>query len=476
MPSCWKCRKKELKCPGYRPSTNFNWTKPLTPKTSLNRSKGQQPMTETDCGQSNGTTPESVTLEFGTVSSAIPWSGSPYLLASPGAVPVFKSQHARYLLDYYCNSVSMKLPWVDLEDNPWRTTVVSAALNSDFLLNTILSMATEDVAWATSEQILAAELKQQAERYRTRALGLLSQQLALDIASQNVRTLHSEKTVQVLATVLLLCNWDMRKPDSSIWRLHLKAAHTLIQSCSFTETDPAAGMASFLVTKCASLSVFGCMSNFRGGSDHPLDYVSSSDGSEFLPFLRILQKITLQNRRQKKTVAALQFADPEYSREGCVALTKDLLQARQETSRWVSGKANISASMRHDLEQVGHMYYLAGLIYGHQALQFSCCSRECEVWGSQITDGCDAFHQLPLFSQDILWPLFIAGTTFGNRAELQAILATKIQGVTTHSGHRNALPAPGLLKQFWTWQTGRRDSWIDFAAEWTQKCGDFVII
>ncbi|KIX95192.1 uncharacterized protein Z520_09108 [Fonsecaea multimorphosa CBS 102226] len=484
MPSCWKCKKKEMKCPGYRPSANFNWTMPLTPKTLLNRkdmrsgaipAKDQQPKKETRRGQSKGARPESAAREFGEVTSVIPWSGPSYLSTSPGAGSVIKSRDARRLLDYYCNALSVKLPWVDLKDNPWRTTIVPAALNSDFLLNTILSMATEEFVWATSGQLSAAVLKQQAKSYQTRALELLSHQLALDIAHENARVLHSEKTIQILATVLLLCNLEMRKPDSSIWRVHLKAAHTLIRSCSFTEGDPASGMARFLITKCASLSVFGCMSNFRDGSDDLMEYVSISDGSEFLPFLRILQRITLKNRRQK-TVAALPPADPACSREGCVTLRGDLIQALQETSSWVSSMAHVSASMRHDLEQVGHMFYLAGLIYGHQALQFSCCSRECEIWGSQIIDDCGAFHQLPLFSQDILWPLFIAGTTFGSRNELQEILTTKIQGVATHSGHRNALPALSFLKQFWACQTRSRDSWISFAADWTQNGGDFVII
>lgn len=403
------------------------------------------------------------------------WPGLSCLSLSTSTESVIESRDTRRLLDHYCDALSVKLPWVDREDNPWRTIVVPAALRSGLLLNAVLCMATEDLAWAASGRAHALQFQQEAERYQTRALQLLSRQLELVIASEDNRALHSEETIQLLAAVLLLCNLEMRKPESSIWKVHLKAAHTLIQSCFFTNVDSISGMARFLILKCSSLTAFACMSNFEENPGDLMDYASSSDDSEFIPILRILQRITLKNR-QRRGVSTLSPTGPTYSSEGCAKLREDLIHARRKTSGWVSRMAHVSASVRADLEQVGEMFNLAGLIYGHQALEFSCCVSELESWGLQIIDHCGLFHQLPLFSQDVLWPLFIAGTTFGGCNMLQEVLATKIQDVAALSGHRNALSALAFLQQFWASQAIGRDNWINLAADWTQRGSDFIII
>jgi hypothetical protein len=489
MPACWKCKKKGTHCPGYRKSTDIRWTMPLTPEVPADVNllgsgleSAKHPGSEVGRGLSTRPTIVSVSQqpeEAISISAAAPvpgpWSGLNFLSITPGIEAVIKSPDALRLLDYYCNALSVRLPWVDHVDNPWRTIIVPAALRSSFLLNTILTMVTEDFARTSSGHPSAAVFKIQAEKYQTRALELLSRQLALDVASKNARKLHSEETIHVLAAVLLLCSLEMRKTHSNIWRVHLKAAHTLIRSCFSTNMDSASGMARFLVLKCASLSVFASMSNFSNNQDDLLDYVSSSDEAEFIPFLRVLQSITFKSR-QHRTPPFLSSASPTCSWAGCATLREDLMQARRKTSCWVLSIAQIPSSMRHDLEQVGIMFHLAGLVYGHQALQFNCCSRECEIWGLKIIDNCRAFHQLSLFSQDILWPLFIAGTTVRGRRELQQRLETEIHDVATLSGHWNALSALAFLKQFWKCQTGSRCSWIDFAVDWTEQRREFLVI
>lgn len=155
-------------------------------------------------------------------------SGLNLLSPSPSSEAAIISPDARRLLDYYCNALSAKLPWVDNTDNPWRTIIIPAALRSSFLLNTILTMVSEDFAWTFSGHPSAAVYEREAQEYHTRALGLLSLQLALDGANKNTRTHCSEDTIHVLATVFLLCNLEMRKPDSNIWRVHLK-------SCSYVD-------------------------------------------------------------------------------------------------------------------------------------------------------------------------------------------------------------------------------------------------
>lgn len=148
------------------------------------------------------------------------------------------------------------------------------------------------------------------------------------------------------------------------------------------------------------------MSNFMDGEDDLLDYISDDDDSEFIPFLRVLKAITLKNR-EHWSASTLPSDSPVRPSSGYATLREDLMQTQRRTSSWISSMTNISASTQRDLEQAGNMFRLAGLIYGDQALQFSCCAQECELSGLQIINNCRAFPQLSLFSQNILWPLSI---------------------------------------------------------------------
>lgn len=489
LPACWKCRKKQIHCPGYKQSANIRWSMPLTtqdlvdgnsrwsttsPAKQLESEPRRSQSKELILGSAAQKPDDVVGVNTATSTSATS-SGLNFLSTSLCSEAVIISPGARRLLDYYCNALSAKLPWVDHTDNPWRTVIVPAALRSSYLLNTILTMVSEDFAWTLSGHTSATVYRREAEKYHTRALRLLSLQLASDGARKNPRTLCSEETIHVLATVLLLCNLEMRKPESNTWRVHLKAAQTLTQSCFSTDVGSASGMARFLMLKCASLSVFACMSNFMDGEYGWLDYISASDNSEFIPFLRVLKAIALKNR-EHRSASTLPRDSPAFCRADCGTLREDLMQAQRKTSDWISSMAYISASMQHDLEQVGNMFRLAGLIYGHQALQLSCCSQECELSGLQIMDNCRAFHQLPLFSQNVLWPLFIAGTMFRGRIELQKRLEAEIHGVARLSGHRNVLSALKFLTCFWGCQPGNGDSWIDFAVDWTEQRSEFIVI
>lgn len=117
---------------------------------------------------------------------------------------VIQHQNAKLLLHHYCQMVSSKLPWIDSVDNPWRVVIVPAALQSPFLLFTILSMAAEDLTRCFGNDHIPIDFPRLADNYRESAIKNLADHLSGSGSNEdNIKTSQSEKMISALAATLL---------------------------------------------------------------------------------------------------------------------------------------------------------------------------------------------------------------------------------------------------------------------------------
>ena len=106
---------------------------------------------------------------------------------------------------------------------------------------------------------------------------------------------------------------------------------------------------------------------------------------------------------------------------------------------------------------------------------------------TQITTSIfELFHALgfaetskPTFAQDLVWPLFIAGTEAAQKDEQEMVIA-KLQQAMSETGFSNCQHALEFLKALWQ----KRDcnevqenelDWIAFAREWTGQGKTFLV-
>lgn len=207
----------------------------------------------------------------------------------------------------------------------------------------------------------------------------------------------------------------------------------------------------------------------------------SRNGSIFVDFLKLLEMVTSLERQAVTDSSIL-------SGVSLSGLRKLFEHAR----------SRIHASKSYDylhLSRTVNCFYHAGLIYACRALlkeeqildSISLYERDRQI----ATSTTELFRFLdfaepskPTFAQDLVWPLFIAGTEASHGTK-QDMVVTKLQQAMAGTGFSNNQHAIEFLKAMWTKRNsskpdmiggiGGGSDWIRFAREWTAQGRTFLV-
>jgi hypothetical protein len=254
---------------------------------------------------------------------------------------------------------------------------------------------------------------------------------------------------------------------------------------STEKTDDSTGV--FLEQELFIANTFASTTNFLNvtpNEEFKLTAAISKPSSIFIEFLKILQMVTSLERQAITDPGTL--ANSGVSPSG---LRKVFEHARSRTLEM--GKT-FQVSGSHDylhLSRTVNCFYHAGLIYSYRAL-----------WKDESLDPAlpiekqtqiaiskfELFHAIafvetnkPNFAQDLVWPLFIAGTEATQKDEQEMVIA-KLQQAMSETGFSNCQHALEFLNSLWQ----KRDcdelqenelDWIAFAREWTSQGKTFLV-
>jgi len=404
--------------------------------------------------------------------------------------------------------------WTDWQeqDNPWRNQIMPMVLKSPALLNAVLAFASKHIsAIANSNANLELSRNEfgQSNVFMQQALNLLAVELQPLLSSIDRLEVGAQDCVnQVLATMLVLINVETVWPgqsilrralsanvntvlDSSVWRTHLNGARTLlaqrtkyIPTVNF-EDDTAL---HFLAQELFTTNTFASITNFQ---DHANDTIEEEPSAIFGDFLKILQEITQFEREPHLEPSLIQSS----------RITPSFLRTLFENAR--ANNLTLSRtskfSTRQDLlhfTRIVNSFYYGGLIYAHQVLLKSCILGSpfsaTNIEGKILDWKTELFKILsfmdidkPSQGQDLVWPLFIAGSEAFDIAE-QQMVTRKLEEAMRWTGFSNCREALQLLNAFWksreaatesaniTGATKRHD-WISFARNWVKK-GRIVLV
>lgn len=334
-------------------------------------------------------------------------------------------------------------------------------------------MAAGDLASQLSDASVPNEFSRDSNFYRERAMRLLTSEFANELTTDSVRPLNSRSITSALAATLVLCNLEIKQRHSTSWRVHLRAARAVIHRCTIADrlSSSKSAMDAFLIHKFFSINVFVSMSTFSDTHDPLSDTLGDECNSVFLEFLRIMQQITFDQRHPR-----------EFPCHRIPVLTNcDELRGRL-TRAWTTTLLSNEALMvnsetaRRDLENIVDMFYYAGLIYGHRALLFHCCFNDIQKWRDKTLERLHSLNELDKFCQDLLWPLFIAGTESRPGEAAQEFLVKKIHQIVKLSGHWNGLGALKFLGELWESSSDGSITWIELARDWARQGNDFIVI
>lgn len=274
--------------------------------------------------------------------------------------------------------------------------------------------------------------------------------------------------------------------DSPVWRVHLNAARTLLASRVQEPTvkDSIDSAATFLRQELSIANTFASLTSFSLPYDEEIPI--RDPGGPFAEFLKLLHMVTRLERQA--------FRDPEtvYG----TGISPDGFQQLFEHARARTLKMSMSIKFsppegRLQFNRIVNSFYHAGLIYSYRALFSSPgvhSSRDLSVESQIKTSVTELFQILkymemdkPIYAQDLVWPLFIAGTEALN-ADEQAMVVQKLEQTMLGTGFSNCEQALEFLRALWSEREemiGNMDfddpkvamshSWIPFARDWEKK-------
>lgn len=214
---------------------------------------------------------------------------------------------------------------------------------------------------------------------------------------------------------------------------------------------------TFLKQELSIAHTFASLTSFSLPNDE--DFSTREPGGPFAEFLKLLHMVTRLERQA--------FQDPNSVHSSGISLDgfQQLFEhARSRTLKLSTTLKFSPAEGRLQFNRIVNSFYHAGLIYSYRALfssPTSTPSQPASVKSQIATSIAELFHILrpmemdkPVFAQDLVWPLFIAGTEALHTDE-QDMVVRKLELAMRGTGFSNCEHALEFLRALWA---GKRKS------------------
>ncbi|KAH8424762.1 uncharacterized protein LDX57_002505 [Aspergillus melleus] len=277
---------------------------------------------------------------------------------------------------------------------------------------------------------------------------------------------------------MIICNSDLLKAHTSEWRIHLLAAREIIlaEANRSSPHHPLFRVEEFLLQEFYSTSVWTHLTTFSQVDEILIDPPTSSEDAILADFVRIIHSVTQLERLKTRSRASNQAPPTAFQVQTIYAQIESAkshcLHVNQTIRFW-------SDLERRDFELVVSMYYYATLIYSTQALsELSTAETAKKEACSHILNHLKLLSETRnglRFTQDLVWPLFIAGTELrGDRAG-QKIIENGFKTVIHTSRALDRSRVLLFLQSWWNVAGDEFVSWVDFARAQPAEC-NFLIV
>lgn len=280
IPACRKCGTRSLECPGY--GLRLRWVQGPAVRgyqTALSLST-KEPFHEHALQSAHQLGIDLIGDDLGRLHS------------SQSSLPVLESYDdtsSRHLLYHYARIVAPQMVWVDSAHNPFVTVMIPLALQSPALMMSILSISAGDLWLRTNRVSLTPS--QHWQSYQERAFKHLAQYLKDE--NHELALIGNRETDRAspILAAFLLGSLGLKLGSSATWRLHTRAAWTMIEHWNSCQAQSSIDdVQAFLLSEVYSCKVWESVTNFRplndfGKSPPPLrTYLSCNMSISSEPF------------------------------------------------------------------------------------------------------------------------------------------------------------------------------------------------
>ncbi|KAJ6114661.1 hypothetical protein N7486_000439 [Penicillium sp. IBT 16267x] len=428
QPSCQKCTKRGLDCPGY--GSKFRWAGGAAVRGEL---KGLQPQA----------TAQSLRANESLLSKVVEPD-----IESLGGLSL------QELVEYYDKTIAPRMVWFDSEDNIYRRHILPLAQKNKGVRLAIAAVSAQHAACGRGDYSVPEDARNEVvtmTNYITevthRVTGGHDVEFGLDV----------DAAEWILASMLVLSCYEMAHSGAEAAEFHRKAARSLVSTLATTDHCKSKFFTS-MRNKLSTYEVFGSTTSFDVQSirdavlSDPADEMEGDDETTlFSGYTNLIHEVTMLGRFVTTSSGASRDWKAEFG------------LARGTTLMAIGRHPSIKTlAHRRDLIRLVDIHYNAALLYVFRCLGPSAFDQT-QMAISDLLRQIHAMEDMDYWLQNLPWPLFIAGTeSYGNPARQMEIsqLYRRIPYVT---GLRHYHDVLSFLDTFWS---GAESDWQVLARDW----------
>ncbi|KND87327.1 hypothetical protein TOPH_08054 [Tolypocladium ophioglossoides CBS 100239] len=375
QPTCKKCAKKGLACPGYGP--RLRWAGGVAVRGKL---KGQnvplpdrtdRPEQDAVLADAAGAEAEAeAEREAEAEAAAEPRQGPSVqdgVIVSPAGLDQTLRKSAREFIKYYDKNIAGLMVWFDSEDNDYRRRVLPLAANTPGLRLAVAAISAHHGAGTFDH-----ETPRFSEAARDACLGLIQ----IQVREMTGRlTGGSELTSQsdmadaewMLAAILMISTYEMANAQTAAAESHRIAARTIANVFGHNEAS-CTRVFDFLRNQLAVLDVLSSTTSFQLSDVQRtvLPPPSMANGL-FTQYLTLLQRVTLLSRQRIEAPSP----DANIGSSGVGDLTASSIRSQFEQARGATllaaGRLQMQPSVvGRDFIRLVDIYHHAGILYSYR--------------------------------------------------------------------------------------------------------------
>ncbi|KAI8661054.1 hypothetical protein NCS57_01084700 [Fusarium keratoplasticum] len=431
LPSCLKCTKKGLVCPGY--GQRLRWAGGAAIRGRLAQAE------------------ETIADDAGSLST----TAGNEIWASASSFHSISKKTLHKLIDHWDKQIAPLMVWVDSDENPYRRYVTPMAYRHPVVG---LAMA------AVSSQHASISLEDDSfsEKARNEAIGMISayvKNITTHVMSgRELGNQLDERAVEwVLAAMLLLSCYEMADSGSAAADFHRRAARSLVNTFETTGRGESL-LLNFLRNQLSVHDIFACTTSFDLSSMQQVILPRTADDSIlFSTYLRYLHDVTLLSRQFEPSTARLARLGLTFSH-----LRTQFEVARGETLMTAGRLALQPASRRRNFICVVNIHYYAALLYSARCLEIRIEEQRKELIDG-LFDQIAAMGAIDEWLHCLPWSLFIAGVESHEDDARQGIISDLYSRICRIMRFKNFWDVAQFLQVFWA--ADERD-WRDLARKW----------
>lgn len=421
-PTCTKCLRKGLDCPGYEPQ--LRW---VGGPAVRGRLKGFQHQ-----GSSVDMQP-SIDTSFHS----------------------FLGYPLQELVDYYDKQLCKIMVWVDSADNIYRRYVLPLAQTNLTVRLSVAAVSAQHAAASRGACLMSEDARNQAISMISRHITDVTNNIANghDIDKQ----LSLDDAEWMLACMLVLSCYEMAHSGALAAEIHRSAARSLVNTLPMAQYQRSMLFMS-LRNMFSTYKVFASTTCFdlESVQDAILPIFEAEAGVAlldesilFAEYLRLLHRATVLARQPHSVQDSLRDWKTDF-------------EMARGTTLMIGGRLSITVQQRRDLIRLVDIHHNAALLYVSRCLGSGTIDETLTAF-SDLKRQLLAFDDIADWTHNLAWPVFIAGVECHRDEQDQKVVSDlyeTIVQVTRLKSYREVLC---FLQDFWS---GSEPDWQVLAREW----------